>query len=431
MMDDHKVEFEKRWQQELIRLKTEQAVYSDQALELVALKSELRHLLVIAQQLEPYIRSITAVMERIQPEMMPPGPEELEEPAASGPPARGQEDVRVVAILERIQAIKPEYKQRGERCQQAEASNGVGGRKGPGLEDHAGGHLKQLLRTPSREGCLVPGPGPKEGARREEGKEPARREEYKEQQGRREEYKDPGRREDHKEPPGRREEFKEPVRREEYKAEEVQGRETGNGQAMWLATATEQVKARYPAEREAAELRPDFDLPEPPLEYCERRAGEGERARGILSSIFDKVRPKEEGRQEGCLPFGSREDHRRSQPLLVNIIDCTGSFRGKEDTMRRSADSVDSVVQKPYEPPALGKSSRITPVGGEEVTAISSQSGASSCLETDSVEVLSVIRYNKIKMSATPSGLQSISGSDTASVASQVMQHQLLAPAFV
>ena len=58
MMEDHKAKFERRrrWQQELLRLKSEQAVFSDQALELVALKAELRHLLVIAQQLEPYIR---------------------------------------------------------------------------------------------------------------------------------------------------------------------------------------------------------------------------------------------------------------------------------------------------------------------------------------------------------------------------------------
>ena len=36
---------------------------------------------------------------------------------------------------------------------------------------------------------------------------------------------------------------------------------------------SEQVKARYPAEKEGAgcDLRPDFDLPEPPLEYCEAR----------------------------------------------------------------------------------------------------------------------------------------------------------------
>ena len=40
-----------------------------QIMELSGLKNELRHLLVIAQQLEPYIRSITSLMERIQPQV--------------------------------------------------------------------------------------------------------------------------------------------------------------------------------------------------------------------------------------------------------------------------------------------------------------------------------------------------------------------------
>ena len=71
-----------------------------------------------------------------------------------------------------------------------------------------------------------------------------------------------------------------------------------------------------------------------------------------------------------------------------------------------------------------------------QVTAVSSQSANSSCSVEDSVEVhlktlsfsyqchivqvLSVIRYNKLKMSAPPSTLHSISGSDTASIMSQV-----------
>merc|ERR1719471_517760 len=134
--------------------------------------------------------------------------------------------------------------------------------------------------------------------------------------------------------------------------------------------------------------------------------------RGILSSIFGAVRSKEEPGKKSvdCLPFGSKDEHRRSQPLLENL-DCTGN-------LKRSADSVDSV--KPYEPPALGKSSRITPVGSEEVAAVStSQSANSSCSVEDSVEVLSVIRYNKLKMSAPPSTLHSISGSDTGSIMSQ------------
>lgn len=38
-------------------------------MELAGLKNELRHLLVIAQQLEPYIRSISSLMERIQPQV--------------------------------------------------------------------------------------------------------------------------------------------------------------------------------------------------------------------------------------------------------------------------------------------------------------------------------------------------------------------------
>lgn len=273
------------------------------------------------------------------------------------------------------------------------------------------------MSNKSLQGCLLPSSGgAKEGGRREEAKEggrredsgrredreAGRREEYKEsgrtpskEAGRREEYKEGGRREEYKEARredlkegGRiKEDFKDSARREEGgRREEV--RETGNGSALWLGAAGEEVKGRHPAEREAAEVRPDFDLPEPPLEYCEaRRLGDGGERRGILSSIFDKVRSKEEPRGRGggdCLPFGGKEEHRRSQPLLDNIIDCTGTFRGKEDK--------EELVGKPYEPPALGKSSRITPVGGEEAAAASSQSGGSSCLEADSVEVLSVIR---------------------------------------
>ena len=34
MMDDHKEEFDKRWQQEQLRIKTEQAVFNDQVISL-------------------------------------------------------------------------------------------------------------------------------------------------------------------------------------------------------------------------------------------------------------------------------------------------------------------------------------------------------------------------------------------------------------
>lgn len=410
MMDDHKVEFEKRWQQEQLRIKTEQAVFNDQIMELVGLKSELRHLLVIAQQLEPYIRSISSLMERIQPQVgagqeelededgggvqagaaagggilrgrdSPGGSRGLDSPGAQGgkgrespTPPRHSEDERITAILERIQAMKPDYKQRVEAIQRQETSTTLRKSSMSPFDDHIL-QQKQLLRTPSKEDYL----GSASPKRNESSKEIGN---------------------------------------------------SGNGTAMWLATTTtEQTKSRYQekAERDQ-EAKLDFDMPDPPLEYCELpRKGlgdNGDSKRGILSSIFDKVRSKEEGKKAQtieCLPFSTKDEHRKSQPLLENIIDCAASFRNSKDELKKSQDSVDSIVQKPYEPPALGKSSRITPVGGEE-PPVSSQSTGSSCMETDSVEVLSVIRYNKNKVtsSTTPTTLRSQSGSDTNSILSQ------------
>ena len=56
---------------------------------------------------------------------------------------------------------------------------------------------------------------------------------------------------------------------------------------------------------------------------------------------------------------------------------------------------------KPYEPPGLGKPSRVTPVGLDEDPDALSQD---SLLESDSVEVLSVIRFNKSKLGSCSTG---------------------------
>ena len=123
----------------LIKLSYPQIFIYFQIMELAGLKNELRHLLVIAQQLEPYIRSISSLMERIQPQVGA-SQEEMEEEVEeeeAGPvkehpaipvrntdifqsnkgrdsplPARVSEDERIMAILERIQTMKPDYKQR-------------------------------------------------------------------------------------------------------------------------------------------------------------------------------------------------------------------------------------------------------------------------------------------------------------------------------
>ena len=69
---------------------------------------------------------------------------------------------------------------------------------------------------------------------------------------------------------------------------------------------------------------------------------------------------------------------------------------------------------KPYEPPGLGKPSRVTPVGLDEDPDALSQD---SLLESDSVEVLSVIRFNKSKLgSSTGTSDKRSSSSDTNSL---------------
>jgi hypothetical protein len=106
---------------------------------------------------------------------------------------------------------------------------------------------------------------------------------------------------------------------------------------------------------------------------------------GLLNALLDKVRPRDEGNNTiggngggrrsqttECLAFGLRGDEGRwPQPLLENL-DCTGTLRGltgSRDDMKKGpspnggAAEYGQPVQKPYEPPVLGKSSRITPVG--------------------------------------------------------------------
>merc|ERR1719225_353756 len=170
-------------------------------------------------------------MERVQPEVAAGVGEEeevVESSRGQEEGLRGHEDERIAAILERIQAIKPEYKQRVEALQRGEHRDGSNGVRNGGHEDQQ----SKLLRTPSKEAGLLQGPvGPKEGSRREnevlkreESKEIGRRDDYREAVGvlRREDGKeqmggrreDPGkegacRREDHKDRDRGREDYKE------------------------------------------------------------------------------------------------------------------------------------------------------------------------------------------------------------------------------
>ena len=62
LMDRHSLEFQLRWEAEQLRMRKEQQLFREQAQQLSSLKAELRQLLLITQQLEPYIRSISSLM---------------------------------------------------------------------------------------------------------------------------------------------------------------------------------------------------------------------------------------------------------------------------------------------------------------------------------------------------------------------------------
>ena len=124
----------------------------------------------------------------------------------------------------------------------------------------------------------------------------------------------------------------------------------------------------------------------------------------LLSSILDKVCVKNEGHSLECLPWRTES---------MSYKNCSENLKCDKDSSRRSQEDLD-FVQKPYEPPCLGKSSRITPVkaGGEDMPG-----GVKPLKYSDSVEVLSVIRYNKLKNeNTTPSPINFDSGSDIDSI---------------
>merc|ERR1711874_267560 len=141
-----------------------------------------------------------------------------------------------------------------------------------------------------------------------------------------------------------------------------EGGAQGNGvlPAMRTATAKQELPKppREPPRKCLSEKEQepvlDFDIPppltEPPMEYMandphRKSIGESNDAkRGILSSILEKVRSKEENKKSQiteCLPFNSKDEHRKSQPLLENIMDCA-TFRSTKDDVRKSQESMDS-----------------------------------------------------------------------------------------
>lgn len=71
-VDDLRAVFDAAWDEQIQRIYAEQEVFQSQVNDIASLRDENKRLMIIAQQLEPYIRSITALMERISPKLQVP-----------------------------------------------------------------------------------------------------------------------------------------------------------------------------------------------------------------------------------------------------------------------------------------------------------------------------------------------------------------------
>ena len=194
----------------------------------------------------------------------------------------------------------------------------------------------------------------------------------------------------------------------------------------------------------------EFPLAEPPLEYSTQaiptsknesnmfgwsknksQPGNGATAapdvkRGLLSSILEKVRSKDsESPSVGGTTSSSSKDSNKAHPgapatgvISTQIRPVHGlslaPLASSESLATTTASvgsvgSTSSVIHKPFEPPGLGKPSRVTPVGLDEADEndnmscgdrLSATESMSINQDTSSVEVLSVIRFNKSVSSA-------------------------------
>ena len=204
----------------------------------------------------------------------------------------------------------------------------------------------------------------------------------------------------------------------------------------------------------------EFPLAEPPFEYSsqalaiskqetsifsrnkhknnnEGNSNTPDVKRGLLSSILEKVRSKDSESLStgGATSSSSKDSNKLYQGANISSIQNNQTrsshisglapLASSESLATTTASigsigSTSSVIHKPFEPPGIGKPSRVTPVGLDEADdndTLSAgdrlsvtESGMSVNQDTSSVEVLSVIRFNKSVSSTKGGGGSSIGG---------------------
>ena len=151
----------------------------------------------------------------------------------------------------------------------------------------------------------------------------------------------------------------------------------------------------------------EFPLAEPPFEYSSQALslskqetsifnrnkhknnseGTPDVKRGLLSSILEKVRSKDSESPSvgGTTSSSSKDSNKLNQGISIPSITTNQSRSGlaplasSESLATTTASvgsigSMSSVIHKPFEPPGLGKPSRVTPVGLDEADDFTEES---------------------------------------------------------
>ncbi|XP_076038305.1 RING finger protein 207-like [Oratosquilla oratoria] len=124
-LDELRAVFDSAWDEQIQRVYAEQEIFQSQVNDVAGLRDENKKLMIIAQQLEPYIRSITGLMERISPKLQVPQSQGINSVADSS------ENVNMSSVMQQIieQICKPSDQQ-GRcvhcGCQSGGAGGGVG-----------------------------------------------------------------------------------------------------------------------------------------------------------------------------------------------------------------------------------------------------------------------------------------------------------------
>ncbi|XP_040577864.1 uncharacterized protein [Lepeophtheirus salmonis] len=174
------------------------------------------------------------------------------------------------------------------------------------------------------------------------------------------------------------------------------------------------LEQRHIEEHEKLFIQPDeefIELHSIPCANCEISI---DSKKGIISSFLQKVRQRNDNSDN------IKDIYKPNESKKYEKEECTNGTTFKRLSSKLSdMTNEQQNIHKPYEPPVLGKPSRVTPVGLDEGDTCSNQNAdkisTDSCLESDSVEVLSVIRFNKMKFQGTTSTSTNVLGGSSSS----------------